>query len=88
MSEADVADLSRQLQDLLMEDQRKARAPRGMAKCPLCGAIIEPTKTKRIRVHESSPYTHERCPASGRAWKEFGKRAPRPRNGQDLTNEG
>lgn len=88
MSEAqrhEVAKLSEALQGLLLEDQRKARAPKGMAKCPLCGAIVAPTKTKRIRVHHDDPYARTRCPASGRSWKDYGKRAPRPRKGQDLT---
>jgi hypothetical protein len=84
-TDAEVARLSEGLHDLLLEDERKARAPRGMAKCPACGAIIEPTKNKRIRTHESDPLLHERCAASGKAWKEYGKHAPAPRKGQDLT---
>ena len=80
-----IARLSERLEDLLLEDQRKARAPKGMAKCPRCGAIVAITKNKRIKVHESNPYEYERCDASGKGWKEFGMRAPRPRKGQDLT---
>lgn len=88
MSEAkrqEVAKLSEALEDLLLEDQRKARAPKGMAKCPACGAIIAPTQTKRIRVHESNPYEHVRCDASGKAWKEYGRHAPRQRAGQSTS---
>lgn len=82
---ADVPHLSHKLEDLLLEDQRKARAPKGMAKCPACGTVVAPTKNGRIRVHMSNPFTRERCEASTKAWRDYGKRAPKPRKGQDLT---
>lgn len=71
-----IALLSEKLHETLLEDQRKAKARKGMAKCPACGAIVAPTKNKRIRKHESDPYEHEVCEASGKSWKEYGKRAP------------
>jgi len=75
----DVALLSERLHEALLADQKRERAPRGKDKCPLCGAILEPTKNGRVRTHEADPYEGERCPASARPWKEFNdsKRAPR-----------
>lgn len=67
----EVARLSMQLERALMDAQRKARAPRGMVKCPLCGAAIAPTKNGRIRVHHDSPVSMERCPASGKMMKSY-----------------
>lgn len=84
-SREDVEALSHKLEDLLLEDQRRARAPSGMAKCPACGTIIAPTRNRRIRVHMSNPFTRERCEASKMKWSDYGKRAPSPRKGQDLT---
>lgn len=74
---AKVKALSHRLKDLLAEDQMRSKVPKGMAKCPLCGAAVEPTKTKRIRVHDD-PLGGARCAAGTRAWEEFGKAAPGP----------
>lgn len=68
---ADVSKLSGQLEDMLLMAQKKARAPKGMMKCPAgCGADIVPTKNGRVRTHDI-PLSRDRCPASGRPVKEF-----------------
>lgn len=72
---AKVKALSHRLKDLMAEDQMRSKVPKGMAKCPLCGAAFAPTKTKRIRVHDD-PIRGARCAASARLWEEFGRRAP------------
>lgn len=59
-----VPSLSREILDLLAQEQRDRPAPKGMAKCPLCGAIIAPTKNRRVRTHDD-PVKGERCVASG-----------------------
>jgi len=81
----EITALSHKIEDLLLEDQRKARAPQGMAKCPLCGTVVAPTRNGRIRVHMSNPFTRERCEASTKRWGDYGARTPKPRKGQDLT---
>ena len=62
---SDVGILSERLHEMLLKDQKKARAPPGMAKCPACGAFFSPTKNGRIRKHLSDPYERIVCDASG-----------------------
>ena len=59
-----VARLSQDLERLLADAQLKQKAPKGMAKCPLCGAILEPTRNKKVRTHDN-PVKGARCEASG-----------------------
>lgn len=68
--------LSRDLAALLREQQLAQKAPEGMAKCPLCGAIVEPTRTKKVRTHDD-PLTGARCEASNRPFLDIAGR-PRP----------
>lgn len=58
-----VARLSEDLERLLVEQQLKEKAPKGKAKCPKCGAILEPTRNKRVRTHDD-PVKGVRCEAS------------------------
>ena len=62
--------LSHELEDLLIQAQKSQPAPEGMAKCPLCGAVVAPTKTKKVRTHDN-PLTGKRCEASNRPFAEF-----------------
>ena len=59
----DVVRLSEALEGMMREEQRKQKAPKGKAKCPLCGAILEPTRNKRVRTHDD-PVGGARCEAS------------------------
>lgn len=59
-----VPKLSRELIDLLAQEQRDAPAPAGMVKCPLCGLALEPMKVRKVRTHDD-PVKGERCAASG-----------------------
>lgn len=61
----DVVRLSEQLESLMREEQRRQKAPKGKVKCPLCGAILLPTRTKRVRTHDD-PVGGARCEASKR----------------------
>ncbi|MEA3191571.1 MAG: hypothetical protein QOD77_2153 [Thermoplasmata archaeon] len=70
--------LTSDLRELLLAAQRKGKAPQGMAKCPACGTVIEPTKTKRIRTHQIA-LLGIKCEASGKPWAAFHKRPPRRR---------
>lgn len=73
----EVARLSIELERAMIDAQRRARAPPGKIKCPLCGAAIAPTKNGRIRVHHDSPVSMERCPASGKTIESTaGKKKP------------
>ena len=73
MTRADVSRLSGELEDMLLMSQKKARAPKGMIKCPGgCGADIVPTKNGRVRVHDL-PLSRDRCPASGKSVKALRK---------------
>lgn len=56
--------LSRELLDLLAQEQRDAPAPAGMLKCPLCGLAVAPMKARKVRTHDD-PVKGERCAASG-----------------------
>lgn len=69
--------LSKELAELMREQQLAEKPPEGMAKCPLCGAIVQPTKTKKVRTHDD-PLKGARCEASNRPWAEFAGRPPRP----------
>ena len=70
--------LSKDLAELLREQQLAEKAPEGMVKCPLCGAIIAPTKTKKVRTHDD-PLKGARCEASNQPWAESKGRPPRPK---------
>lgn len=59
-----VPKLSRELLDLLAQEQRDAPAPKGMVKCPLCGLPVAPMKARKVRTHDD-PVKGERCAASG-----------------------
>lgn len=59
-----VPKLSRELVDLLAQEQRDAPAPEGMVKCPLCGLALEPMKVRKVRTHDD-PVQGQRCAASG-----------------------
>ena len=72
-----IPSLSKDLAALLREQQMAQPAPEGMAKCPLCGAIIEPTKTKKVRTHDD-PLSGARCAASNRPVADVAGRPPRP----------
>lgn len=65
----EVAKLSARLHEELLLDQMNAKAPKGMAKCPKCGAIFSPTKNGRIRKHLSDPYDRIVCEMSGKPAK-------------------
>lgn len=58
--------LSRELLGLMADAQRDQPVPAGKAKCPLCGAIVEPMKVRKVRTHDN-PLTGQRCPASGQS---------------------
>lgn len=79
-----VPGLSKDLAELLREQQLAEKAPEGMAKCPLCGAIIAPTRTKKVRTHDD-PLKGARCAASNRPWADFAGRPPRPRRSTNQT---
>lgn len=70
--------MSKELADLMRQQQLSAAAPEGKVKCPLCGAPVEPTKTKKVRTHDD-PLKGVRCEASNRPWAEFAGRPPRPK---------
>jgi len=72
-----VPGLSKELHALLAEQQRTQKVPDGMAQCPLCGTIVAPTKTKKVRTHDD-PLKGARCAASNRPLAEFAGRPPRP----------
>jgi hypothetical protein len=57
--------LSRELEDMMLDAQRKEKAPAGMVKCPLCGLILEPMRGKKVRTHDN-PVKGVRCEASGK----------------------
>lgn len=67
---AQLPDLSRELEGLMLDEQKRAKAPEGMVKCPLCGLVIQPTRTKKVRTHDN-PVKGSRCEASNRPWAEF-----------------
>ena len=60
----DIVRLSEELERMMLEEQLRQKAPKGKAKCPLCGAILEPTRNKRVRTHDN-PVGGRRCEASG-----------------------
>jgi hypothetical protein len=60
-----VAALSEDLGKVLRDEQMRQAAPEGMEKCPLCGAIVEATRTKKVRTHDD-PLTGMRCEGSGK----------------------
>jgi hypothetical protein len=62
--------LSQELGALLAEEQKRAKAPEGMVKCPQCGLPLAPTRNKRVRTHDD-PVKGARCDASNRPWAEF-----------------
>jgi len=68
---AKTVDLSKQLLGLLADSQKKAPAPLGMVKCPVCGTPIAPTRNQRIRTHDD-PLKVARCEGSGQRWELFG----------------
>ena len=70
-----VPNLSQELEDLLLKEQRSQAVPAGKVQCPLCGVILDPMRAKKVRTHDN-PVTGTRCAASGRPWAEFG--APPP----------
>jgi hypothetical protein len=70
--------MSKDLAALMREQQFAQEAPAGMVKCPLCGAPVEPTKTKKVRTHDD-PLKGARCEASNRPVAEFAGRPPRPK---------
>ncbi len=59
-----VPKLSRELMDLMKQTQLDQPAPPGKAKCPRCGAIVEPMKVRKVRTHDD-PLTGQRCIGSG-----------------------
>jgi hypothetical protein len=59
----EVARLSADLEGLLREAQMREKAPNGMLKCPACGAILAPTRDRRLRTHDD-PVKGVRCDAS------------------------
>ena len=59
-----VPKLSRELIDLLAQEQRDAPAPKGLVKCPLCGVPVQPMKARKVRTHDD-PVKGARCAASG-----------------------
>ncbi len=59
-----VPKLSREILDLLAQEQRDRPVPKGMTKCPSCGAIIAPMKVCKVRTRDN-PLTGARCEASG-----------------------
>lgn len=59
----DVVRLSEELERMMLAEQLKQKAPKGKTKCPLCGAILEPTRNKRVRTHDN-PVGGARCEAS------------------------
>jgi hypothetical protein len=67
---------SQRLLAMMQDAQRHGKPPAGLVKCPACGTPVEPTRTKKVRTHVD-PLKATRCPASGRPWAAFGKRAPR-----------
>ena len=69
---AKVAALSEAILESLLREQKKAAVPKGMLKCPECGAAVEPTKNGRVKTHDADPYERLRCPASGKPWKQYG----------------
>lgn len=73
--------------DLLPHDARTRRAPQGEAACPVCGTSLALTRDGAIRAHGVGRRRKVRCEASGRAWKDYGRRRARPRAGQDLRGE-
>src|SRR5687768_14840794 len=73
----DMMDLNRQLEDLLLKDQRDQRPGPGLVQCPVCGVSLLPTKNKRVRVHDN-PLKARRCEASKKPWSAFRKRPERP----------
>jgi hypothetical protein len=60
----DIVRLSEELERLLRDEQLRQKAPKGKAKCPTCGAILEPTRNRRVRTHDD-PVGGRRCDASG-----------------------
>ena len=62
----DVVRLSEELERMLAAEQLAQKAPKGKAKCPLCGAILEPTRNRKVRTHDD-PVKGRRCDASGDA---------------------
>jgi hypothetical protein len=69
--------MSRELEDLMLREQKEQKAPEGMAKCPLCGIIIAPTRNKKVRTHDN-PVKGARCEASNQPWAGFKERPKRP----------
>lgn len=59
----DVVRLSEELEKMMLAEQLRQKAPKGKAKCPLCGAILEPTRNHRVRTHDN-PVGGARCEAS------------------------
>lgn len=59
-----VPKLSRELLDLLAQEQRDQKAPAGKTKCPRCGVILAPMKIRKVRTHDN-PLSGTRCEASG-----------------------
>lgn len=72
-----IPSLSRELEDLMLKEQRGQKAPEGKVQCPLCGLILDPTRNKRVRTHDN-PLKGARCAASGTPWADHAKRPPRP----------
>ncbi|MEK6975813.1 MAG: hypothetical protein AABY18_05675 [Candidatus Thermoplasmatota archaeon] len=66
----DVVRLSEELEALLAVDQLRRKAPKGMAKCPLCGVILVPTRNRRVRTHDN-PVKGARCDASKQPLADF-----------------
>lgn len=59
-----VPKLSRELLDLLAQEQRDQPAPAGKTKCPRCGLAVVAMKVRKVRTHDN-PLTGARCEASG-----------------------
>lgn len=59
-----VPKLSRELLDLLAQEQRDQPAPAGKTKCPRCGLPLVTMKVRKVRTHDN-PLTGTRCEASG-----------------------
>lgn len=72
---AEIAKLSRELEALMVESQLRQKVPKGMAQCPECGALIEPTANRRIRTHDN-PVGGLHCEASKMLWAEFNREPP------------